>query len=186
MGTGRAVVQTAVRAQGLARTARCFALVFMSVVCVSISWSMLAVAPANGAITHEFLKQIKEVPETVAVPGSLSRVTELAIDAGELYVAEPFGPERVDAFNDTSGQFVLQFPLESAFAARGDLGLTVSTSTGATEVLLGADTTEEPCGMWSPKRPPPSAASRWPTTIGTTAMRWRHRNEGPSCSRRGI
>jgi hypothetical protein len=151
MGTCRTVAQTVVRERGTTVAKGRLVAVCLCALGVAISsWGLVA-APADGAATHEFLKQIKEVPalgpkgEAIAEPGPLSRVTELTTHAGELYVAEAFGPERVDTFNDTSGSFLQQFPLEPSFAAQGDLGLAVSTSTGATEVLLGADTTGETC-----------------------------------------
>jgi hypothetical protein len=109
-----------------------------------------AAAPARAAITHEFLKQITEVPgkgpkgEIVPVPGKLGAVEALSADSGRLYVADSIAPgpfpdrERVDVFDVASASFLSQFPQRPSLQDLGSEGMTVGHSTGEPRVYLGA------------------------------------------------
>ena len=85
--------------------------------CALAGGLLLAGAPAQAAVTHNYLSRIaKEVPsqgpkgEPVAAPGPLDAATGLTVDSGELYVADGFYNSRLDKFNASSGAFVSQFP----------------------------------------------------------------------------
>lgn len=126
--------------------------------CVSALTALLSVAvlgllwgtAARGAVTHKYLWQVTEVPASsgVAAPGPLSEVSLMAVDSGNLYVAESSHedeqggliPERVDEFDASSGAFQQQFVLpSSAQSYFYYFGLAASRATGQEQVYLGAE-----------------------------------------------
>lgn len=111
----------------------------------SVAVCLLPVGTAWGAITHKYLSQITEVPASsgAAVPGPLTEVNAVAIDSGNLYVAETgtqaVATERLDEFNASSGAFVRQFSLPSSLQAFYYFGLAAGHSTGEEQVYAGAE-----------------------------------------------
>jgi hypothetical protein len=108
---------------------------------------------AWGAVTHAYLSQITEVPASsgVAAPGPLSEVSLMAVDAGNLFVAESghedehgaFIPERLDEFDASSGAVERQFSLPSSSQTYFYyFGLAAGHATGQEQVYLGAEDSE--------------------------------------------
>jgi hypothetical protein len=99
-------------------------------------------------VTHKYLSQITEVPAAsgVGLPGPLSVVNAMAVDSGNLYVAENIeggaGGERLDEFNASSGAFVRQFALPSSLQAFYYFGLAAGHATGEEQVYAGAEDSE--------------------------------------------
>jgi hypothetical protein len=119
---------------------------------VTVAWlcavaGALAVAApsASGAVTHQYLSQITEVPagSGVTTPGALSTVNKMAIDSGNLYVSENVaGVDRLDEFN-SMGAFTRQFALPSSLYAYFDyFGLAAGHGTGEEQVYVGAEDSE--------------------------------------------
>jgi hypothetical protein len=78
----------------------------------------VGLAAADAAVTHEFLKNISEVPvtgphgEAVPLAGDLTAPEAMTVDSGHLWVAEHVGGttrHRVDVFDSASGAFLSQF-----------------------------------------------------------------------------
>lgn len=118
----------------------------MTVACLCALVCCLELAAAQGAsaaVTHEYLSQITEIPASagVASPGPLFGVNAMAIDSGDLYVAEEQSypaPERLDEFNASSGAFVRQFALPSSLHGYYFFGLAAGHATGEQQVYAGA------------------------------------------------
>lgn len=109
---------------------------------------LLCVGTAWGAIAHKYLSQITEVSTTsgAAIPGPLTEVDAMTVDAGNLYVAESatqsVPEERLDEFNASSGAFVRQFSLPSSLHAYYYFGLAAGHATGEEQVYAGAEDSE--------------------------------------------
>lgn len=119
------------------------AVAVLACMCVSVSWSTVRAGEASGAVTHEYLSQITEVPAGpgVASPGPLFGVNAMAIDSGNLYVAEEQSypaPERLDEFDAASGAFLRQFALPTSLHAFYGYGVAAGHSTGEEQVYAGA------------------------------------------------
>ena len=102
--------------------------------CALVGVWALSVLPAQAALTHSYLSQITEVPAGggVAVPGPVTAIDSMTVDAGHLWVAEHIegtGGSRVDEFDAGSGVFVSQFP-QSAGLRTTALGVAVGHATG--------------------------------------------------------
>ncbi len=106
---------------------------------------VLAAPPAHAEVTHKFLSSITEVPASSggSVAGPFGRVTGLAIDSGELYVADTpptNGTEaRVSTFDVSSGAFVSQLPPVSFPLEYVHQGVAVGHTAGETNVYIGGD-----------------------------------------------
>jgi hypothetical protein len=110
--------------------------------CALVGVWALSVLPAQAALTHSYLSQITEVPAGggVAVPGPVTAIDSMTVDAGHLWVAEHIegtGGSRVDEFDAGSGVFVSQFP-QSAGLRTTALGVAVGHATGEGVVYVGA------------------------------------------------
>jgi hypothetical protein len=118
----------------------------VTLACLCALAGCLALAPqgASAAVTHKYLSQITEVPagSGASAPGPLGEVSAMAIDSGNLYVAENGQgttiPERLDQFNASSGAFVRQFALPSSLRAFYFFGLAAGHATGEEQVYAGA------------------------------------------------
>lgn len=121
---------------------------------VLASWCVLAgvfclvAVPAQGALTHRLLSRISEIPATgpkgepVSAPGAVAQPAFMTVASGKLWLDEfSSSGYRVDAFDASSGAFVAQLPQQGAPLSYMDNGVAVGTSTGETEVYVGADTT---------------------------------------------
>jgi hypothetical protein len=96
---------------------------------------------ARAAITHDYLSQITEVPagSGAALPGPLIQPKGLAVDGGELYVADGSQSEyRIDKFDASSGVFVSQFPQVASLSYLHQ-GIAIGHATGETEVYVPGD-----------------------------------------------
>lgn len=118
--------------------------------CASLCVLTLGVVSAHAAVTHDYLKQITEVPaedpakEPVPLSGPLSEPSAMTIDAGELYVLEAAeGAGRgLNRFNASSGAFISQFPkVSSLFSLKH--GVAVGHATGESEVYVAGDEPSE-------------------------------------------
>jgi len=102
--------------------------------------SALACAPASAEVTHKFEAQITEIPGTFPHP-KLSGVNSLAVNSGDLYVAEQLedgsAESRVNVFDAATRGFLLQFPKQPALEGLGKLGLAAGQTAGATRVYAG-------------------------------------------------
>jgi hypothetical protein len=121
----------------------------VTVACLCALGACLALTAqgASAAVTHKYLSQITEVPASsgASAPGPLDGVNAMAIDSGNLYVAEPATlstPERLDEFNASSGVFVRQFALPSSLQAFYYFGLAAGHATGEEQVYAGAEDSE--------------------------------------------
>jgi hypothetical protein len=104
---------------------------------------VVAAPGASGAVTHEYLSSISEVPAGPPLPGAFGNVRSLTVDGGELFVADADDgganrESRIDRFSAASGAFLGQFPQEQAFASLLD-GIAVGHATGETQVYVGGD-----------------------------------------------
>ncbi len=107
---------------------------------------------ASAGVTHEYLSQITEVPahgpapgeEPIALPGRLSNVYALTVDAGALYVADDDervqSSYRLDTFDASSNAFLSQFAQVPALSYLHD-GVAVGHAAGETQVYVGGDAT---------------------------------------------
>jgi len=119
----------------------------LAVLCALVVGSVLVCSSAQATITHKLQSQITEVPAGagISMPGPLSGVNAMAIDSGNLYVAEyiePQGGERLDEFNAASGAFVRQFALPSSLSGFYYFGLAAGHATGEEQVYAGAENSE--------------------------------------------
>ncbi len=102
-------------------------------------------APGEAASHHNYLFQFKEVPavgphnEAIAVPGPLTGSNAMAVDGGEVYIAEGQAQSRLDKFDAATGAFVAQFPQVPPPMEYIDQGLAIGHATGEAEVYVGAD-----------------------------------------------
>ena len=121
-----------------------------------LAWGLaFSSAQVYAAVIHEFLAAPSErlsqgVPamgpkgEANPLPGVLNGVSSMAVDAGELYVAEglnggfPGQVSRVDKFDSSSGAFLSQFPQVGSLSFLHQ-GVAVGRKTGAPEVYVGGD-----------------------------------------------
>jgi hypothetical protein len=120
---------------------RKLALVWLMVVCGVLGGLVFGCGGAFGAVRHEFLSSIREVPGGAALPGQLGRVSGLAVDGGVLYVADDNGSQassRLDRFGVSSGEFLTQFPQEPGLAYLHD-GVAVGHATGEAQVYTAGD-----------------------------------------------
>lgn len=118
----------------------------VTLACMCALAGCLALAPqgASAAVAHKYLSQITEVPASsgAGAPGPLGGVNAMAVDSGNLYVAEPATQstlERLDEFNASSGAFVRQFALPPSLRAFYYFGLAAGHSTGEEQVYAGAE-----------------------------------------------
>ncbi len=111
---------------------------------------LLVPASSQGALIHEYVSRITEIPtkgpppaeETVGAPGPLTTVYGIAADGGSLYLADRFSESRLDQFDASSGAFISQFANDpSAFDLRQSVA--VGHSTGETEIYVTGDETIE-------------------------------------------
>lgn len=117
--------------------------------CALMCGLMLSGAPAQATVTHNYLSQLPEIPakgpkgEAVPLPGPLKDPASMAVNSGELYVAEFRGavalgePDyRLERFNASTGAFVSQFPTVPSLI---DLfqGVAVDHATG--DVYVGGE-----------------------------------------------
>src|ERR1700722_12143199 len=111
--------------------------------------------PASALETREFKSQITTVPvtgphaEAVALPGKLSGVNSLAVDAGTLYAAEVLegrGESRIDRFDAASGAFEAQLPQIPGIEGLQN-GIAVGHATGTTSIYAGASSSESAEGV---------------------------------------
>jgi hypothetical protein len=121
--------------------------VTLACLCALAGCLALATQGASAAVTHKYLSQITEVPASSGAgsPGPLDGVNAMAIDSGDLYVAEPATlstSERLDEFNASSGAFVRQFALPSSLQAFYFFGLAAGHATGEEQVYAGAEDNE--------------------------------------------
>jgi len=116
-------------------------LALLCAVAVGLFWASVG----WGAVTHKYLSSITEIPASsgAATPGALAVVSTMALDSGNLYVAEPGQgesvPERLDEFDAASGAFVRQFSLPSSLRAFNFFGLAAGHATGEEQVYAGAE-----------------------------------------------
>ena len=110
--------------------------------CVSCAVLVLACAPAQAAVTHDYLSQITEVPAGpgVSAPGPFAAMESMSVDSGHLWVAELFsGGSRADEFNASTGAFVSQLvPTAATSFSREGGGIAVGHGTGQAEIYTGA------------------------------------------------
>jgi hypothetical protein len=109
-----------------------------------VALSMLGVlavcaAPAQAAVTHDYLAQLTEVPVSSGAPstGPLSGVNAMTVDSGDLWVAEEVegtSAARVDRF-DGSGGFLSQLAQAPEEPTHG---IAVGQSTGEAQLYMGA------------------------------------------------
>jgi hypothetical protein len=119
----------------------------VATLCVAVVGSVLVNASAQAAVTHKLQSQITEIPAGpgVAMSGPLSAVKAMAIDSGNLYVAEfieGLGGERLDQFSVSSGAFVRQFALPPSLRAFYFFGLAAGHATGEDQIYAGAKDNE--------------------------------------------
>jgi len=119
----------------------------LAALCALLASSVLVCTTAHAAVTHKYLSQITAIPAGpgVSTPGPLSAVKAMAIDSGNLYVAEfieGLGGERLDEFNVSSGAFVRQFSLPSSLRALYFFGLAAGHATGEEQIYAGAEDNE--------------------------------------------
>jgi hypothetical protein len=125
----------------------------LSALLSAVVLGLLGVTAAWGAVTHKYLWQVTEVPASsgVAAPGPLSEVSLMAVDSGNLFVAEnghqdergTIIPERLDELNASSGAAERQFALPSSSQTYFDyFGLAAGHATGQEQVYLGAEDSE--------------------------------------------
>jgi hypothetical protein len=117
---------------------------------------VLAGAPALGAVTHDYVSQITEVPakgphgESVSLPGPVKELNSMTVDEEHLWIAEHaeqsdmvgtsssrVDGSRVDEFNASTNAFMVQLPQVSGL---GDFeyGVSVGHTTGEGAVYVGA------------------------------------------------
>jgi hypothetical protein len=112
---------------------------------------MVFVGSAQAAVTHEFLSRISEVPpgSGAAVTGPLDSPGAMAVDSGELYIANGAENAILDKFNASSGAFILQAPQLPSPLEYLYQGVAVGHSGGETQVYVGGDelTEEGPRGV---------------------------------------
>jgi hypothetical protein len=119
----------------------------VALLCAIVAGS-LSGAAAWGAVRHEYLSQITEVPASsgAAQPGPLGEVDALAVDSGSLYGAEQAQGltlhEQLDEFDASSGAFERQFALPSSLQAFYFFGLAAGHATGQEQVYVGAEDNE--------------------------------------------
>ncbi len=102
---------------------------------------LLPAAQAQAGAVHEYLSSIPGVPvegphgEPVPLPGPFSEGHGMAVDAGELYVADqPGGESRLDKFNASTGAFISQFAQLPPRLFDFRQSVAVGHGTGETEV----------------------------------------------------
>jgi WD40-like Beta Propeller Repeat len=110
---------------------------------------------ASALETREFKSQITTVPATgphaeeVPLPGKLSGVNSLAVDAGTLYAAEVLegrSESRIDRFDASTGAFEAQLPQIPGIEGLQN-GLAVGHATGAAHLYAGASSSETAEGV---------------------------------------
>jgi hypothetical protein len=95
-------------------------------------------APANAAIAHKLLGQVTEVPATgphgepIANHGPLSEVGAIAVDSGDLLIADG---SRLDSFSAASGAFESQISSSTGLGRMA--GVAVGHATGEAVTYLG-------------------------------------------------
>lgn len=126
-------------------------LAVLACACAPVGLLALPAAFARATITHKYLFQIKEVPakgpppaeESVTAPGPFERPGGLAVDAGELYVADSFGENfansRLDKFDASTGSFIAQLPQVARPVYDLRQGVAVGHGTGETQVFVAGD-----------------------------------------------
>jgi hypothetical protein len=88
------------------------------VMCALVGVLALGGTPAQALVSHNFLFQFNEVPANsdVALPGPVTSLNSMTVDAGHLWIAEDIEGtnnfSRVDEFNAATGGFIAQ-PLHS-------------------------------------------------------------------------
>jgi hypothetical protein len=128
----------------------------MACAVVLVCWPVFSGAQAHAAVIHEFLAAPSErlsqgVPvtgpkgETVSLSGALNDVDSMAVDSGELYLAEGLEREgnkgmvsRIDKFDASSGAFLSQFPQVGSLSFLHQ-GVAVGRKAGTPEVYVGGD-----------------------------------------------
>jgi hypothetical protein len=117
-----------------------------TLLCIVTLWMLIDSVAAHAAVTEELLSQITSIPaegphsEAVALPGKLSGVNSMAVDAGGLYVGERIegtGSSRVDEFDVLSDAFVSQLDQVAPLEGAGADGVAVGAASGG-QVYVGA------------------------------------------------
>ncbi len=104
---------------------------------------LFTASPANAAVTHTLIGEIKEVPATCVQPSCVTgplyeQVQGMTVDSGHLLVADSQGERsRIDEFEASSGAFLSQLTAESVNFHPTDKGVAVGHATGETHVYAG-------------------------------------------------
>jgi hypothetical protein len=90
----------------------------LAALCTLVGLLSVCSVSAQAAVTHDYLFQFNEVPSGsgAALPGPVTSVESMTVDAGHLWIAEDVEgtqSSRVDEFNAATGGFIAQ-PLHSA------------------------------------------------------------------------
>jgi hypothetical protein len=132
-------------AQRSSRSARVRLLWGLLLACAMLA---LPAASAQAVITHEYLRQITEIPaegphkEAVPFPGPLGEEGAMTIDSGDLYITEHFflageAHYRVDELDAHSDALVSQFGQVPSLEDLGD-GVAVGHAIPGGQVYVGA------------------------------------------------